>query len=354
MIIDLGYTGAQGTGAGFATLVHIEDLIGSNFNDTLIGDGGGNRLDGGAGNDLLYGGNGNDFLSGGAGDDTLVGGAGTDALDGGSGSNTASYVDAASGVTVDLGYSGQNTGGGGYDNLVDIQNLTGSNYDDTLIGNGDGNALKGLDGNDLLLGGNGNDALDGGNGFDTADFITSPQGVIIDLGYAGPQGTGAGFASLVNIEALIGSNFNDTLIGNGGNNRLDGSAGNDILYGFNGNDTLVGGAGQDTLYGGAGSNTFVFSAITDSSVAFPDHIMDLQNASDTIDLSGIDAKTGVAGDQAFTLVANFTNTAGQAKLSYQAGAGVTWLDMDVNGDGVPDSRIVIEGGDHTAFIHFVL
>ncbi|MCO7635129.1 VCBS domain-containing protein, partial [Pseudomonas guariconensis] len=125
-------------------------------------------LDGTPGDDVLVGGEGNDTLQGGDGDDLLIGGAGID---------TASYASADAGVVVDLSAGGpQDTGGAGIDTLVGIENLIGSDHDDTLIGNGADNlliaglgndVLKGGAGNDILIGGPGNDTLSGGSGNDT-------------------------------------------------------------------------------------------------------------------------------------------------------------------------------------------
>jgi Ca2+-binding RTX toxin-like protein len=57
---------AQNTiNAGTDTLTSIENLVGSDFNDTLTGDAGANKLEGGVGNDTLNGGLGNDTLDGG-------------------------------------------------------------------------------------------------------------------------------------------------------------------------------------------------------------------------------------------------------------------------------------------------
>jgi Ca2+-binding RTX toxin-like protein len=59
-------------------VLSIQNLVGSNNDDTLVGDGGANMLTGGLGNDTLIGGNDNDMLIGGQGDDTLTGGADAD------------------------------------------------------------------------------------------------------------------------------------------------------------------------------------------------------------------------------------------------------------------------------------
>jgi Ca2+-binding RTX toxin-like protein len=67
----------------------------------------------------------------------------------------------------------------GRDNLaiaygVTIENATGSQFNDTLIGNEVANVLNGGGGNDVLAGGQGNDMLTGGDGNDNFFFDTAP------------------------------------------------------------------------------------------------------------------------------------------------------------------------------------
>ncbi|MDT4773101.1 repeat domain protein [compost metagenome] len=77
--VGLSLPGGQNTlGAGTDTLTGIENLIGSNFHDTLTGDNTNNTINGGLGNDILSGGGGDDLLIGGLGNNTLTGGAGGD------------------------------------------------------------------------------------------------------------------------------------------------------------------------------------------------------------------------------------------------------------------------------------
>lgn len=92
------------------------------------------------GNDLLNGGLGNDVLNGGGGDDILIGGAGVDVLNGGAGLDTVDYSGAATGVWAQLNSNASiNDGQGGTDTFSSIENLTGSAFNDTLIGDGSGN-----------------------------------------------------------------------------------------------------------------------------------------------------------------------------------------------------------------------
>jgi len=272
--VSLAVTGAQNTvGSGSDTLINVENLTGSAFDDTLTGNAGNNVLNGGSGADVLTGGDGNDTyvvdnvgdlvietstnpsqidtvqssityslppnlenlqLTGstninGIGnslDNTISGNTGNNVLDGAGGVNTVSYQFGGLpgvGVTVDLSLTTpQNTVGAGTDTLKNFQNVTGSNY------------------NDILTGTNGNNIFDGGAGADTVSYANATAGVTVNLNLTVSQNTGSsGFDTLVNIESLTGSAFNDVLTGNADNNVLNGGLGADILTGGDGNDTYV-------------------------------------------------------------------------------------------------------------------
>ncbi|KJH77578.1 retention module-containing protein [Pseudomonas sp. ES3-33] len=143
-------------------------LTGTAGDDVLVAGTGNNVLNAGDGNDVLTAGTGNNELHGGAGNDLLFSGAGNDLLDGGAGIDTVSYAHATSGVTVDLGLlTAQNTGGAGTDTLTGLENLTGSNFNDSLMGDNNSNIITGGLGNDVLNGGGGDDFLIGGLGNNT-------------------------------------------------------------------------------------------------------------------------------------------------------------------------------------------
>ena len=213
------------------------------FSMTTPNSGGGvDDLWGEAGNDVLECYAGNDFLIGGIGDDRLSGGAGDDQIDGGDGVDTAVYAApyAVVGVTVDLSIAGPQNTGHGFDPLSNVENLRGTQANDVLKGNDGSNKLEGSGGYDTLAGGAGNDLLDGGLGNDTASYEAATGRVVVSLGISNPQDTGAaGFDTLVGVENLIGSAYNDELSGNAGANLLDGKLGTDFLYAGAGNDTYV-------------------------------------------------------------------------------------------------------------------
>ncbi len=243
------------------TLISIENLTGSAFADTLTGDALNNILDGGNGDDALDGGAGADTLLGGGGNDRLTGGLGADILNGGQGVDTADYRNSAAGVSVSL-VTGLGTGGDAAgDTLIAIENISGSNFDDILTGDGSANRLVGRQGADQLFGGGGDDVLvggggydlhDGGEGVDTVDYADSWGTVVVNLSTGKGSGAEAAKDTYVSIENVVGSAFNDQLTGNGDTNRLNGGAGNDVLSGGGGNDILIGGAGADALNGGSG------------------------------------------------------------------------------------------------------
>ncbi|HLF97304.1 MAG TPA: DUF4347 domain-containing protein [Methylococcaceae bacterium] len=227
----------------------------------------------GAGNDQVSAGGGNDLIDGGSGDDTVEGGLGNDTIDGGSGNDVAAYASASAAVNVNLGLNAaQNTLGAGTDTLLNIENLTGSAYNDVLTGNANAN---------ILDGGNGNDTIDGGAGNDVASYASALAAVSVDLGVNTAQNTlGAGTDTLLNIENLTGSAYNDTLTGNANAN---------ILVGGNGYDTLTGGAGDDTLTGGWGYDAFAYAVSSNGT----DCITDL-SVGDVIKIGGANFATAIA------------------------------------------------------------
>ncbi|MDP3479659.1 MAG: calcium-binding protein [Desulfoprunum sp.] len=316
--VSLLITTAQNTGGdGTDTLVAIEDIGGSDYGDTLRGNDGVNWLLGYDGDDALYGNGGSDFIYGGDGSDYLNVGSGNDYLSGGTGADKVSYFYATAGVTVSLlNPAAQNTGGDGTDTLVSIENIWGSNYDDTLTGNDGANQFYGFNGNDILYGNGGSDeiyghngsdrlfgdagddTLNGGSGTDGAFYNTATTAVSVNLNTTTSQATGgAGNDTLVGIENLTGSNFNDILIGDAAANILNGGAGL---------DTMIGGLGNDTYYVDSASDVIseISSIVTEIDTVFSSVSHSLGANLEKLTLFGTAAINGVGNALANTLVGN--------------------------------------------------
>ncbi|MFC4069635.1 calcium-binding protein [Actinoplanes subglobosus] len=159
-------------------------LDGGAGNDRIVGLGGDDSLYGDRGDDAVEGGAGADSLAGGLGRDTVLGGAGDDYLsvgehpgegldlepdryDGGAGRDRLSYSWTSRAVTVTLDGLANDGKAGENDNAVAIEDISGTNYDDVLIGDGGDNRITGEAGKDVIDGGAGVDDLNGGPGRDT-------------------------------------------------------------------------------------------------------------------------------------------------------------------------------------------
>ena len=211
--------------------------------------------------DLLKGGKWPETFYGLTGDDTLYGGIqGADTLDGGEGEDTVDYSTYPSYADLVFNLSDRpfvrgdytfpanaidgTTSGSGFQpaTLRSIENVTGTRWNDTIVGNGLVNRL------------------DGGGGSDTVDYSASGRAVTVNL--AG--GTGAGGHArgdvLIRIENVTGSAHDDAITGSNSANILAGGAGADTLTGGAGNDVLIGSYGHDALTGGAGRDEFYFDA----------------------------------------------------------------------------------------------
>ncbi len=217
-------------------------------------------VDGTSGADIILGSSGNDALQGHAGDEDLTGGLGSDLLDGGEGVDTARYDGSGSAVSIDLSSGSASGGDAAGDVLISIENLVGSDHDDTLRGSSGDNVLTGGSGDDLLEGRSGADTLEGGSGVDTADYSGSTSGVTVDLGDGAVEvGGHAEGDTLGGIENITGSDFDDQLTGDSGANTLVGGAGDDTFGHTGGSDHFEGGSGSDTIDFGAASDDVTIS-----------------------------------------------------------------------------------------------
>jgi Ca2+-binding RTX toxin-like protein len=419
------------SGLTFTGTAAADSVTGTNMADTLVGLGGADGLVGYAGDDVLIGGTGNDYFYGGAGNDTykFSVGDGVDTIYEESG--TADTILMGAGITaanirlenssnclyiyygtsdkiklVDhfaddmngtnlydevetLKFSDGSTinlkSGLTFTGTVAADSVTGTNMADTLVGLAGDDYLYGGAGNDTLIGGDGNDYMDGGLGVDTASYAGTSAGVTVSLLTTAAQNTvGAGTDTLMGIENLLGSSYNDTLTGDANANTIEGGLGNDtlnggagvdtvsyskatagvtvdlslatsqntvsagsdllsnfenifgsafadtlkgnsganVITGGSGNDVINGGAGNDTLYGGLGADSFKFDV---SAVGNIDTVKDFKLAeADKLDirdlLVGYDPLTKAITD----FVECTTSGANTIVKVDRDGAGVTY------------------------------
>ncbi len=181
-------------------------IEGGDGNDNLIGGGGDDTLIGSKGNDTLQGGPGNDHAYGGSGNDLFKGStAGNDRYVGGSGNDTVDYRAATDGVTVSLKTSAWQavSANSGNDALSGIENLGGSQHNDTLTGNALSNRLTGYGGNDRFV-----LVTTPGNIDTLSDYTPGQDRIVLSAGvftaYAGQIGQIVGLSANLTYNAITG------------------------------------------------------------------------------------------------------------------------------------------------------
>uniref|UniRef100_UPI0039BD16FD Ig-like domain-containing protein n=1 Tax=Limnohabitans sp. TaxID=1907725 RepID=UPI0039BD16FD len=262
-------------------------------------------------------------------------------------------------------------GWGFTDTVTNIEEFTGSYYNDTFLGNAADQTFNGS---------KGNDTMDGGAGYDEVGFNNDDAGVTVRLGgwvgttgnlpadYTGSARDGWGNIDVFkNIEGVEGSAFNDTITGDANNNRLDGRGGADAIDGGAGvdwveyNQAMVGisvdlsrglalddgqGIGlaaqsaaveQDTLtnienvLGGYGNDSIVGSSVANElDGAAGNDTLNGGDGNDTLTGgSGNDSIDGGAGSD----TAKFTGLKSDYTITHGVGGSVTVVDKTANRDG---------------------
>ncbi len=266
-------------------------------------------------------------IYGGAGDDTYAfddQGAFTGTITGGSGTSTLDYSAYTTGVMVNLSGSayttdadeatnasvtvaaGSATGTGG---ITNIQNITGGQGNDILIGNSGNNTITagsgtsivdGLGGTDTLVG-NGSDTFEFRNGWGTGTTVSSDS---------------AAGTSILDFSGVT-EDLTVTINADGTVSVTNGNAGNP--------DTLTTVSNVQGIVGGSGSNDFVFA----DQATFDGTLDGGVGGTNTLDYSAytspveanlssvIDSATGTQG------ISDFQNVTGGLSANYLIGNGVS-------------------------------
>jgi hypothetical protein len=208
-----------------------------------------------------------------------------------------------------------------------LQGLSGSDFNDTLTGDGKDNWFEGAAGND---------SINGGVGIhDVVDYGSSEAGVTVNLA-TGTAADGFGFTDkLVGVEDVWASEFAD---------KLTGSTVDNLLFGSLGNDTLTGGAGADTFDFSLGESSGA-DVITDFAQATDKlSFFDVVDSDGTpgLDVGDIDAaitnfvNSGVGKD----VTVNFDNG---ASIVFQGAGTVTTIDSIGDLVADPATQIIFNG-----------
>ncbi len=352
-------TGVDGSG-GADYISGFENVTGSAYDDILAGGNEDNVLRGGAGNDRLHGRGGNDVFIGGAGEDRIYGDGGHDIVD---------YSGESSGVKVNLRTTIATDGGGYKDTIKYVEEVIGSDYDDVISGGAQADILHGGAGddtlsftsdikgvyvdlrlntvtdsngytdafydfesvtgsayNDTLIGNSGANTLRGDDGIDTVDYSHETAGIFVDLRAETATDGSGGVDTLYGIEIILGTDYADIIGGDNLANTLYGGAGNDRLHGRGGDDVFVGGLGSDTMYGDGGFDTLDYSAATNGVT------VNLRAGTATDGSGGTDAVYQMEGVIGSAYNDTITGNAGASALD--GGAGTDTLDYSHDTAGI--------------------
>ena len=293
--VNLATGVAQDGRGGTDTLINIQHIEASDFDDVIVGDGQNSFFDPRDGDDTIDGGEGFDtgdyrfsasmpitftlsstvtavgadigtdtyqgverFKGGSAADvfnadmnfvglvtndsrfNAFEGRQGDDVING-NGLTRVEYFGATDAITADF-IAGTVVGdvSVGTDMISGVGSVVGTDFNDTLRGSNTNPETDGLFSGEDFIPGAGDDLIDGRGGFDRVryDFENNGVGIVVDLG-AGTVTDGFGDTdTLIGIEGVVGSDFVDDLTGDAGDNNFEPKAANDVVNGLGGFDIV--------------------------------------------------------------------------------------------------------------------
>ena len=304
---------------GTLLLVNIEDIIGTQYADTisglstdewLRGYGGDDVINGNGGADAIFGGTGYNQLSGGTGGDVFVydqndADPELDDIEGGGGTDTILLIGALNFIYNDFSRDSSNVL-----TINEIGTTTQNDVEYIEFGDGALFALDTLgktlpvftideshiaeatsaadnvqgedDDNDRFFGSDNADTIDGGVGgydemsyADTAPVYDTQTGMNVGIVYQSgvvtkpPSGGIVYQDTLTNIEGIVGTEGVDIIIGSSADEQFFGGADDDDIEGGGGNDVLYDGEGNDIVQGGA-DDDWIISEDTDQDLLYGD------------------------------------------------------------------------------------
>ncbi len=201
-------------------------------NDLITGSSSWDDVRGGQGNDTINTGGGGDYVGDEQGNDVMNGGADWDTLSYDEGNYQweafrGVNLDAATGIALDcFGFT---------DHFSNFERYKDSLFNDTMKGSA-------IDDEDWVLN-RGNDLVDGRGGFDMVrynevDNWGAHRGVKVNLATGLAVDSWNGNDTLISVEGVEGSRFNDTLTGSARDEHFLGGAGIDVIDGAGGFDRL--------------------------------------------------------------------------------------------------------------------
>jgi uncharacterized protein len=265
------------------------------------------------------------------GNDYIEGSTGADLLDGGDGFDTVDYTGSDAAVKINLATNVHSGGWATGDDLISIENVIGSAYDDYIAGNAADNILSGGLGADILI---------GFGGLDTADYTGSDAAVSVNLTTNVNTGGWAQGDRLSAIENITGGDYDDILVGNAAHNVINGGLGADSMSGAAGNDTYIVDNIGDSITDSAGASDTVLASVTYSLQSGLENLV-LSGTAD-IDGTGNSAKNVLTGNSGANLL-----DGGAADDRIYGGAGGDTLIGGIGNDQLfgEEGDDVLNGGE---------
>jgi Ca2+-binding RTX toxin-like protein len=358
-------------------LYNFENVIGSEYADTIIG---------GAGANVLKGMEGDDSIVSGGGADTIDGGVGTDTLSL-KGITASSYMVvnlSDSAVTPSSSFAGtswstaaaahsvvySDGSGSTQMSVTNIENVTGTAQSELFIGSSGDNTFAGLGGSDTIW---------GGGGTDTVDYSALSGGISLNLASTTADAkAGAAYATvtysggadhLYSIENIVGTGYADMLAGDANANRIVAGAGDDTVYGGSGGlDTLYGGVVGTSGHSAAGTDTITYAnsasgVVVDLSANIAKHATGIDTLYDFANVIGTQYADKITGDGGDNVISGQGDSLGYGD-TLDGGGGtntVTYADVALTGgvttnlghtdsDGYSTVTYVLNGHETTDLI----